>query len=225
VRERARGFTLVELMIVLTVIVIIATIAIPSLIAARLTANESAAIAVLRSISTAQAQFRTSGKADEDEDGAGEYGTLGELSGVAGVRMGRAKVPTDLTGSMRKVTDAGEIDRSGYVFRLYLPDPDGHGVNDKSGGGIDPDVADPNYAEQTWCAYAWPVRYGVSGRRTFFVSQHGDILFTDSKIYDGPNCAALHAGNAFLTADNESIIGRTAVGTRGADGNPWRSAD
>ncbi len=126
---------------------------------------------------------------------------------------------------MREVTVAGEVERSGYVFRLYLPDAAGHGIRDQAGGGVAAGALDPDYAEQLWCAYAWPLRYGVSGRRTFFVNQHGDILFTDSKDYDGPNCAAMHAGNALLGADVDSIMGRTAVGTRGADGLPWRSAN
>jgi prepilin-type N-terminal cleavage/methylation domain-containing protein len=220
-----RGFTIVELMIVVTLIVIIATIAVPNLISARLSANEVAAIATLRSISTAQAQFQRSGRADEDLDGTGEYGLLGELSGNVGVRMGLVKVPTDLTASMRGVTVDGEIPKSGYMFRTYIPDAGGHGLHDMPGGGVNPGVADPDYAEQLWCAYAWPARFGVSGRRTFFASQAGDILFSEADEYDGPNCGAVRPGIAFVTLDGESITGRTAVGTRGFDGNVWRPAN
>ena len=53
------GFTLVEIMIVVAIISLLAAIAIPNLLRARHNANEAAAIAALRSISTACESFRT----------------------------------------------------------------------------------------------------------------------------------------------------------------------
>ena len=53
-----RGFTLVEIMIVVAIIALLAAIAIPNLLRARHNANESAAIASLRTISTAMESFR-----------------------------------------------------------------------------------------------------------------------------------------------------------------------
>lgn len=75
-----KGFTLIELMIVIAIIAIIAAIAIPNLLEARKSGNESAAIGSLRTIVTAQAMFR---EADSDEDGVRDYAeTLRALEGV-----------------------------------------------------------------------------------------------------------------------------------------------
>ena len=55
-----RGFTLVEIMIVVAIIVIIAIIAIPGILRSRLNANEAAAITSLKTIAWAATTFRTS---------------------------------------------------------------------------------------------------------------------------------------------------------------------
>ncbi len=55
-----RGFTLLELMIVVTILAIIMGIALPNLLGAKKAANESAAVASLRLLSTACHQYNAS---------------------------------------------------------------------------------------------------------------------------------------------------------------------
>src|SRR4029077_12695138 len=52
-----RGFSLLELLIVVAIILIIATIAIPSLLRSRQSADESSAVAQLRTINTAEVTY------------------------------------------------------------------------------------------------------------------------------------------------------------------------
>lgn len=68
---KSRGFSLLELLIVVAIILVIATIAIPNLLRSRQTARESAAVASLRGINTAQINYTSSS--------GGIYGTMQQL--------------------------------------------------------------------------------------------------------------------------------------------------
>jgi type IV pilus assembly protein PilA len=90
--KRNQGFSLLELLIVVAIILIIATIAIPSLLRSRQSAQESAAVAQVRTVNTAEITYLSSNQ--------GAYGNVGQL----------------ITQGLLDVRFAGSV--SGYNFAI-----------------------------------------------------------------------------------------------------------
>ena len=151
--RKQKGFSLIELLIVVAIILIIAAIAIPNLLRARIAANESSAVGSTRTVNTAEVAYNSA------------YPTVGfavALNNLAGTCTG-ATVPTSTSACLidNVLGASNATSKSGYSFAL-----DAGGSTSTPQGAYSMD-AQPITVNQTGVRYFCSaadgvVRYGAS---------------------------------------------------------------
>jgi len=147
-KTREHGFTLVEVLIVVGVISVIASVSVPVLIRARISSNEASAIASLRAVVSAEADYFSLN---------GAYGE--SLTALA------TTCATVTTPFLSADLNANGVLKSGYVFTV-VPGVGGvAGANDACGTPV----------SSGFYATATPLTVGMTGSRGFAADAHLSI--------------------------------------------------
>src|ERR1700704_1933321 len=116
-RYKQKGFSLIELLIVVAIILIIAAIAIPNLIRSKMAANEASAVASLRTINTSEVVYFSTYST------AAVFGTLPQL-GTGGTQANCAPgvTPTSTQACLIDfaLETAGTTAKSGYLLTVAV---------------------------------------------------------------------------------------------------------
>jgi len=223
----------------LFIVSIIAAIAIPNLLRSRTAANESTAIGTLKTIATQEAIFRQQAEVDQNGNGAGEYGLLGELAGEIALRPSTARLanPAYISQQFRTGGNHGNgvAQKSGYLFKLYLSNATSGNLeavgDDRSLGG-DTTTGGPAASAQAippqesgFALYAWPTEFGSTGTRAFFINEIGEVYTTKMEHAKYYGTAAMPAADAAYVKGGRAFASRISSGrTVGNDGNRWSPA-
>ncbi|MFH0939921.1 MAG: DUF2950 family protein [Planctomycetota bacterium] len=176
-----KGFTLIELMIVVAIIAIIAAIAIPSLLRSRMAANEVAAAASCKAFAEAEEIYR---RTDWDKDGVLEYSqTINGVNGlVNGVAAGDGLIAlVDRTFGLAEGLAGAATAKAGYVFTVLTS----QGV--AASGGSRSYIVSANMT-QGYGLSAVPGSWDGTGRNSFCISNTATIFQKDTS-------ASTHATN------------------------------
>ncbi len=148
--RKQKGFSLIELLIVVAIILIIAAIAIPNLLRSRMAANEASAVGSMRTINTAEVTYNSTYNTGFSPD-------LGSLGGAAPCTP--LVTQACLIDQVLATATAAGTTKSGYYFEYT------------AGAGTVP---------ATYTLGGRPGVYNQTGLRSFFTDESGVIRFTAS---------------------------------------------
>lgn len=165
----AAGFTLIELLVVVAVLAVVAAIALPALMRARVAANESSAIASIRSIHSAQ----------------GAYSTICARGGFAQTLADLAQPPAGSNqGFISATLSANGIFKSGYVANIG-PDVGAVAITAPANTCNSSSMA----AVSAHFAELHPISVGSTGERSFAIMTSGSIFFRSDGVAITPGMA------------------------------------
>lgn len=146
VRRRLQGFTIIELLIVVAIILIIAAIAVPNLLRSKISANEAAAASALKTIGTSNVLYSSLYN-------RGFAGTLAQLGPTGGSCATVSSACADLLDSLLSGVSPAAVTptKNGYTFAYASPN-------------ASPTPTAPN---STYSAVATPAGPGSTGVSTF----------------------------------------------------------
>lgn len=174
---------MVELLIVIAIIAIVATIGITNVMSGKFTTNQKMAVVTLRQIMKAESVFQEKGGRDKDADLVGEFAvSFDELTG-----QDPTFLSADVVGkswiNLKSVTGFPErCEKDGYIFQIYSS-------KDTGTENIDDD-------ETQYAIVAWPKKAGKTALRCFAIVEDGQLL-----VYENEDMRFDGSGSPVLLTD------------------------